>query len=707
MATEYEGDHIDLRGATVAGSLMAKAMCREHSSVPSALDALPAPAVGFTGRSAELQEILAVFDPTMCASEDGSKTAVIAAVSGLGGIGKTELAVQAGHAACAKGWFPGGVLFVDLHGYDEEPVKGDQALEALLWALGTEPKDVPAGLDVRAALYRSALADRARQRGAVLILADNASSPGQVRPLLPGGFSGHRLLVTSRDRLPQLGARLVALDELTPEEAYTLLDRALRIAYPADSRVADRPEEAARLAALCGHLPLALQIAAALLVVDRDKPVAELIAELAASRDVLGHLNDGERSVRAAFDLSYRRLIPEHARLLRLLALAPGSDASGEVVAALLGTDVPPLHALEELVRAHLVECGRTGGRRRWRLHDLVRAFGVGVSAGDAGLVEEGEVARERVLNFYYEWAQGADGWLRWFPGMSVPGRFAGRGEGLEWLDGERAGLVAAVGWAERERFAGAAVRLAGCLAEYLGWRRYFDDGVSVGRLALEAARSSEDRQGEAAAWNNLGRVLREASGATEETIEAHTCARDLYQAVGNKHGEAIAWGYLGIALEGVNRVGEAIIAHTHARELYLAVEDRQGEAAAWNNLGNALERADQFEEAIEALTRARDLFQVVGDRHREAQAWHNLGVALQDAGRTSEAFEAHGTALQVYREFEDWYWTGHVRHNLALMHASADRPVEARACWLQAADAYTMAGATAEADQARIWAKE
>ncbi len=79
----------------------------------------------------------------------------------------------------------------------------------------------------------------------------------------------------------------------------------------------------------------------------------------------------------------------------------------------------------------------------------------------------------------------------------------------------------------------------------------------------------------------------------------------------------------------------------------------------------------------------------------------------MQDAGRTSEAFEAHGTALQVYREFEDWYWTGHVRHNLALMHASADRPVEARACWLQAADAYTMAGATAEADQARIWAKE
>ncbi len=235
---------------------------------------------------------------------------VVAAVSGLGGIGKTALAVQAGYEACGKGWFPGGVLFVDLHGYDEEPVTGDQALEALLRALGTEPEHIPVGLDARAVLYRSALADRAREKGPVLVLADNASSPAQVRPLLPGG-EGHRLLVTSRDRLPQLGARLLALEELTPEEAYDLLDRALRIAHRADSRVADDPEAATALATLCGHLPLALQIAAALLVVDRDKPVGELTAELAESRDRLDHLDDGERSVRAAFDLSYKRLPPE------------------------------------------------------------------------------------------------------------------------------------------------------------------------------------------------------------------------------------------------------------------------------------------------------------------------------------------------------------------------------------------------------------
>ncbi|MGW0835633.1 tetratricopeptide repeat protein [Streptomyces prunicolor] len=699
----YGGDHLDFRGGEFKGPFTAKTEYREHAPAPSALDALPARAVGFTGREPELRELLDAFDP----SEPGAvpEAVVVAAVSGLGGIGKTALAVEAGHEACGRGWFPGGVLFVDLHGYDKDPVVAEQALEALLRALGTEPEHIPAGEDARAAFYRSALAARARERGSVLILADNASSPAQVRPLLPGG-AGHRLLVTSRDRLPQLGARLLALGELTPEEAYELLDRALRIARPADSRVADDPEEAARLAALCGHLPLALQIAAALLVVDPDKPVAELTAELAASRDPLGHLNDGERSVRAAFDLSYERLPLEQAHVLRLMALAPGPDASDEVVAALVGADTPPVQDLEALVRAHLVERGRESGRRWWRLHDLVRAFGVGVVSGDVGWVEEGEVARGRVLEFYYGWADAADDWLRWLPGMEMSGRFGGRGEALGWLDGERSGLVAAVGWAERERFADTAVRLAACLAVYLELRRYFDDWVVVGRAAVAAAGRFGDRTDEARAWGNLGNALRGA-GRVEEAVEAHTRARDLFQAVGDRTDEAIAWNNFGLALREAGRVAEAIEAHTRARDLHQTIEDRHREAIAWNYLAIALVGAGRGAEAFEALTRARDLHQAVGNRHGEAVAWYNLATALARAGRVVEAVEGYGRALEVFREFEDWYGVGDLLHNLALVHEDAGRRTEARSCWFQAADAYTQAGDTAQADRARTRAEE
>ena len=457
------------------------------------------------------------------------------------------------------------------------------------------------------------------------------------------------------------------------------------------------------LAERCGHLPLALQIVAAQLAADRDRPVAELAAELAESRDRLDYLDDGERSVRAAFDLSYKRLPPEQARVLRLLALAPGPDVSDEVIAALAGTNTPPVRALEALARAHLVERG--SGRRRWRLHDLVRVFGVGVMAGDAVLVEEGEAARGRVLDFYLAWARAADGWLRWLPGRPVPRRFGGRGEALGWLDGERAGLVAAVAWGERDRFADTAWRLAQRLGVYLEWRRYSDDGVVVGRAGLEAAVRAGDGLGEAYAWDNLGLALRVA-GWVAEAVEAHTRARDLYQAGGDRHGGASAWNNLGIALREVGRVAEAVEALTRARDLYQAAEDPHFEAMAWNNLGMALREAGRVAEAIEAHTHARDLHQAAGDRHGEATAWGNLGIALQDAGQVAEAVEGYGKALEVFGEFEDWYGMGQVLHNLALVHQAAGRSAEARACWLQAADAYAQAGDPAEADEARSLAE-
>jgi len=590
---------------------------------------------------------------------------LVAAVSGLGGIGKTALAVQAVHEACHKGWFPGGVLFVNLHGYDGDRVTAEQALETLLRALGTPPEHIPNGVDARAALYRSVLAARERELGAVLVLADNASSAEQVRPLRPGG-GRHRLLATSRSKLPQLGARLLSLGELSPEEAYDLLDLALRIAAPGDARVANESEAAAELALLCGYLPLALQIAAALLVLDRDKPVAELVAELAEFGDRLQHLDDGERSVRAAFDLSYRRLPAEQARLLRLLALAPGPEVTADVVAVLDGADTPPVRVLDGLCRAHLVERGSGRGRWRWRLHDLVRVFGVGVVRGDVGFWEEGEAARAQVLEFYFRWAGAADDRLRWLSGMPVPERFVDRAGALAWFDGERAGLVAAVQWAREERYAATAVLLSQCLGEYLNWRRSFDDWGTVCGVAREAAHRAGDWVGEAIAWESLGIALRE-TGRVEEAIDAHTRARDLYQTAG----------------------------------------DRPREASAWDNLGIALHEAGRVEEAVDAHIRARDLCQVVGDRLREARAWNNLGTTLRDTGRVEEEVEAYEKALEGHREFEDWYGTGQTLYNLALAHEDAARPAEARARYLQSADAYIRADALTEAAEARTRAEE
>ncbi|MDO0911661.1 tetratricopeptide repeat protein [Streptomyces sp. DT2A-34] len=697
----YGGDHLDFGGGEFKGTVVAKGSVYQYAAAPTALDALPARVTGFTGRGDELRRLLDTFDPS--AADGGSVPVLVAALSGLGGIGKTALAVEAAHEACEKGWFPGGVLFLDLHGYDDDPVTGEQALETLLRALGAEPEHIPVRADERGALYRSLLAERRRERGAVLVLADNASSPDQVRPLLPGDVR-HRLLVTSRNKLPQLGARLLALDELTPGEAYELLDRVLRIADPADSRVTDEPEAAKEVASHCGHLPLALQISAALLVLDRGKPVAELAGELLEFRDRLIHLDDGERSVRAAFDLSYRRLPPDQARLLRLLALAPGAEVTAEAVTALAGEDFPPTRTLDALARSHLVERG--SGRGRWRLHDLVRVFGVGVVAADAGLREEGETARERLLEFYMRGAGAADARLRWLPGIVEPERFTERGQALAWLDGERAGLVAAAAWVSEERFAEAAVRLAACLGEYLRWRRFFGDWITVTQAAQEAASRIGDRSAEAHAWNGLGFALREA-GRGEEAIAAHIRARDLCQAAGDRYREAASWGGLGYALREVGRAEEAIAAHIRARDMLQVLGDHYHEGMAWNGLGLALVDTGQLEEAVDAYTRARDLFQAGGDRYREGRAWNDLGRALRKAGRVEEAIQAYGKHLEICREFEDRYGTGRALANLARAWEAADNLPHARANWLQAAHAYTRAEASAEAAHARTRADE
>ncbi|WP_031485683.1 tetratricopeptide repeat protein [Streptomyces bicolor] len=634
----------------------------------------------------------------------------------MGGIGKTALAVETAHRARARGWFPGGTLFVDLRGYDDDPVTADQAVLALLDALGVRDRDLPPTTDRQYDAYRALLAER---RDRMLLLLDNASDPSQYLPLLPG-TDHHRVVITSRDRPDALPVRLIDLESLAPDDSVALVTRALRDTDERDERPGRETEALRELSELCGNLPLALQIATGMLRRRRHRDIASLVTEIRDAGDPTTVLDQGSpgtdlygRSlvVRPVLETSYRRLPPEQARLLRLLCVAPGAETGAEVIAALadLGLEAA-LCLLEELAATHLVTPVRcvdgTAPALRWRVHDLVRAYGAGVVAGDAALREEAEAARERVLGFYLRWASAAGDRLRWLPGMEEPERFGDRGQALAWLDGERAGLVAAVGWGREERFADTAVRLARCLAEYLPWRRYFDDWIAVAEAALDAAHRAGDRLDEASAWNNLGLALRNADRAGE-AIDAHTRARDLYQSTGDRDREAMAWDNLGLALQEAGRAGEAIDAHTHARDLFQATEDRYSGAMAWNNLGIALQETGRAEEAIDAHTRARDLFRAAGDRHREAMTWHNLGIVLRTAGRGADAIVAYGKSLDLRREFEDWYGAGQTLYNLAVTREAADHHTEARAAYLEAADAFTLANAATEAAQARTRAAE
>ena len=129
----------------------------------------------------------------------------------------------------------------------------------------------------------------------------------------------------------------------------------------------------------------------------------------------------GAPSVAAAFELSYRRLEEDPARVFRLLSVNPGPDIS--TAAAAMLADLPAGKArrvLAGLARAHLVEAA-PGAAGRWRMHDLLRLYAQQLSAAHAE-ADGREQARDRLLGYYMSRADAADEHLRALPGTAVPG---------------------------------------------------------------------------------------------------------------------------------------------------------------------------------------------------------------------------------------------------------------------------------------------
>ena len=666
LASQLNDDVTHLQGEQVKGMLgeVLEVLARfdgtrAAAAAPTAMAQLPPEVAGFTGREDELAVLSGLLDPSGSAGP-----VLVSAVAGLAGVGKTTLAVQAGHAAQERGWCRGGVLFLDLHGYDEAPVEPGQALDALLRALGVPAEHIPPGVEERAGLYRSVLAEIA---GPVLVIADNASSEAQVRPLLPG-TGRHRVLVTSRHTLAGLTARLVDITVLDQAKSVELLDTALRAARPEDDRIARDQQAAERLAGACGGLPLALQITAALLKADPALTAAELADELAAEWDRLERLAYDEGStaagwsVAAAFELSYRRLEEAAARVFRLLPVNPGPDISTAVAAAL--TDLPFRQArkvLADLARGHLAE--PAPGNDRWHMHDLMRLYAQRLSDEHAD-ADGREQARDRLLIYYSRRAGAAADHLRALPAIAVPGGFSGRDSALAWLDAERANLVAAVSMAADTGRDQVAVRLPLALHGYLVWRRRFDDSLNTLAISLGVARRLGERHSEGTALVNLGIALREVR-RFEEAITAGEGAAAIFRETGDRHGEGRALDSLGSALEQVHRFEEATKAHQHAISIFREIGDRHDESIALLNLGNALQHTQQFTNAISAYQDAAAIFRETGDRRSEGMAVNNVGTALRGMRRFKEAIAAHQHAAAMFRETGDRHTEGTALGNL------------------------------------------
>ncbi|MGW3206850.1 ATP-binding protein [Streptomyces sp. NPDC001135] len=612
---------------------------------------LPHDITAFTGRRAELEALLGA-----------ARNTSVVAIDGMGGVGKSALAVHAAHQLTAD--FPGGQLYLDLHGFTpgRERVEPAEALRVLLAALGVPPGRIPDGVAERAALWRSELATRR-----AIVLLDNAADADHVRDLLPGAGQSF-VVITSRRRMVELdGVQPISLDVLPPREAAELF-----VASAGGSRPGDVGEVLRR----CGNLPLAIRVAAARL---RHRPSWTLDT-------LVERLREGELAVADVFEMSLRQLDPAQRRMFGLLGLVPGEDIDAYGAAALAGIPLANARSLlEELVDVHLVQEPAAG---RYRMHDLLRQA---ARADDAAADPVPAIAR---LGDYYLSGMLAVKELVEVviplpvvvsqPPPALPG-LADHDTAVDWMDTEWFNLAATFSLAVELGVDAPAVGL-GQLALISHARR---GGTAQLRRGLEVSMPAAERLGERRVLAShrylLGAALMR-EGRLEEAVPELEAARVLMAAEGDIVGEAITLLQLAeirlyvadaesavellrqaTALlppqEAAARVqvctglGQALVQSGKHGEAHRVVSevietarglDRQKERMCLDVLGRAALGLGDVRTALDCAEQAVALNRATRHPVFEAASLTDTAVALRHLGRAEEATARHAEALRI-----------------------------------------------------------
>jgi DNA-binding SARP family transcriptional activator/tetratricopeptide (TPR) repeat protein len=645
---------------------------------------LPPAVADFTGRSEQVTRLKALLAP----GDDRSGVPVVV-ISGPPGAGKTALMVRAGHVM--RPYFPDGQLWAQLDGASDRPSDPAGVLGELLRALGVHGSVIPADAEGRAALFRSRLADRR-----VLIVADDAASAAQVRPLLPG-TAGCAVMVTSRAQLADLaGAQHLPLGPLTEGEAAELLGR-----IAGADRIAAESAAAGELAAACGQLPLAVRIVGAKLAARPSALVASLAEAVAGERHRLDALQVGDLSVRASLASGYQSLSPAARRAFRMLGLLGPCDVAEWAVGALLGEPDASAVVDELSDRSMLMIAGNDQtGQARFRLHDLLRAYAREELESEPG--PEMEAALGRVDDGWLQLASLASAALPrdpFFPFAShgrsqdvVPGARARRltAEPMAWFAAERLNLLEAVDRActvGRYEFA---AQLALCQAEFQHLQDRHDDAERNWRAVAEAAGATGDLLATAQARLRLAAATAERGYAADaielldecilvfercDDLDTLTFAlywrssctwdRELWdlalpeaeravalaRAIGDRHAELINLISVGRTLGGMGRGAEGVAACEHALAIAVDLGDESCETKALHNLAFVCTLAGRCGRAVELCARLRELNRDIRDVRGEALALGVLGDAYHGLGRYEDAVDAFSQALPILRD--------------------------------------------------------
>lgn len=631
----------------------------DKAPIPSQI---PPPPRDFKGREEEIADILSNFE----------KGATITGLRGMGGVGKTALALVL--ADKLKSQYPDGQIFVDMRGTSNNPelppLTPEDAMAQVIRAYNPVDR-LPENSNERRGLYHSILAGKR-----ALLLLDNAASGEQVEPLLPP--AGCAVLITSRIKFALPGLAEKDLDILPPDKACELL---LEIA----PRIGDRAEE---LAKICGRLPIALRNAASALAEKKDLSVPEYERRL---KDKVALL----KLVKGSFSLSYDLLTPGRKKQWRRLSVFP-EDFDRYAATAVLKIDPgASVEALSDLVRWSLVDFAEVPDSEdgRYRLHDLARLFA-------ESCLERDELAdaQQKHAKYYSKVLSQAEKFYK-MGGTSLLA-------GLKLFDREWANIKVGQAWVKNMipvssklkksnftsvlQFAstyaaggGNVLNLRLPPKEKIGWfetglkaarmmRDQGNEGVHLGNLgsayaalgetrkaighqeqALKITRKAGNREGECAHLGNLGNAYFNL-GVTRKSIEYYEQALAISHEIGDRQYEGSIMGNLGSAYFYLGETRKAIDYYEQALAIAREIGDRRGEGNHLGNLGNAYARLGKMRKAIDYHEQALAISREIGDRRGEGVDLGNLGNAYAGLGEKRKAIDYYEQALTIAREIGD-----------------------------------------------------
>ncbi|HZM76877.1 MAG TPA: tetratricopeptide repeat protein [Candidatus Limnocylindrales bacterium] len=610
-------------------------------------DRLPQDLAAFTGRSAELEQLRRALRPT----KQGGGPVVISAIAGMAGVGKTQLAIHAGHLLTRENALTR-VLFVNLRGFHPDPAQppADPAavLDGFLRLLGVPGQQIPQDLEARTTAYRDRLAGTR-----TLVVLDNAADAAQVRPLLPD-TPGCLALVTSRRSLTDLQpATHLTVDVFTPDEAVEFLTRALP-----EVPVGSDPGAIARIAHRCGHLPLALGLVAGHI----HRTPGWTLTDHADRLDERHRDRQLDTSIAVALDLSYQHLPADQQRLLRLAAQHPGQDIDAYAAAALAGTGLAAARDhLRRLFRDHLLQQATAD---RYSFHDLVRAYAVS-RAGDEDPPAQRRAALTRLFDFYRAAAATAmdvaypyERQLRpTVPPAATPiPDLADRNPAMLWLDAELTNLLAAAqhagdhGWPEHTWHLFATVDL------HLRTRGRHREAQTLHEQALHLAQRLGNHEAEMNALSCLGHV-HQMQGRYELAVDHYAPALRIAQEIGDSTREMKALFGLGYLHHLRGRYEQALDHYTRASLIAGDIGDHYGVLDSVYYLGYLHWIMGRHEQAYDHFQRALYSAEKTGDRSRELAPLNGLGHVHRVLGRHGQAADCYRQVLDVARELGSGNW--------------------------------------------------